>query len=436
VRPGGQGVAVLRRFGWGMGDQALSSLTNFAVGIAVARSVSASAFGAFALAFSFYSIALSVSRAVSTDPMMVRFSAATRHEQRGAARDASGAALTVGAVLGIAVCGAAMLIPAGYRNLLLALGAVLPGLLLQDAWRSVAICQGRPFRAFANDLVWALCLPVTFGGVWIRGSASAASLVLAWGVAGSAAALFGVWQQRQWPRLTQAWRWVRRHRDLSGRYLLESVLLTGTMQLYFFAIGSLAGLAAVGQIKLVQVVLGPVNVLVQGVGLVAVPEAARALQRGRRQLDRVLLGISGVVGGGALAWGLVVWALPDAWATGLTGPGWSSASGLVVPLSLLQVLNGANTGAFVGLRALGAARRSLWVRVATSVAFTAGAVAGAVASGAAGASWGLAAAAAVNLVLWRVGYAWEWRRRERQSSREPDAAAHVRQNATDDAVRR
>ena len=60
MRPGGQGVAVLRRFGWGMGDQALSSLTNFAVGIAVARSVSASAFGAFALAFSFYSIALSV----------------------------------------------------------------------------------------------------------------------------------------------------------------------------------------------------------------------------------------------------------------------------------------------------------------------------------------------------------------------------------------
>ena len=62
------------RAGWGLADQALSSLSNLAVGVVVARSSTVADFGVYALAFGGYTIALNVSRAVSTEPLAVRYS--------------------------------------------------------------------------------------------------------------------------------------------------------------------------------------------------------------------------------------------------------------------------------------------------------------------------------------------------------------------------
>ena len=64
----------VRRIGWGLADQAVSSLTNFAVSIYVARTLGAEQFGAFSLAYVTYGFALNASRGLSTDPLMVRFS--------------------------------------------------------------------------------------------------------------------------------------------------------------------------------------------------------------------------------------------------------------------------------------------------------------------------------------------------------------------------
>ena len=58
----------------GLADQALSSLSNLAVGVVVARSSTVADFGIYALAFGGYTIALNVSRAVATEPLAVRHS--------------------------------------------------------------------------------------------------------------------------------------------------------------------------------------------------------------------------------------------------------------------------------------------------------------------------------------------------------------------------
>ena len=62
------------RLGWGVADQAMSSLTNFGVGIYVARSLGIQEFGAFSLAFATYLIVLAASRGLATDALAVRFS--------------------------------------------------------------------------------------------------------------------------------------------------------------------------------------------------------------------------------------------------------------------------------------------------------------------------------------------------------------------------
>src|SRR5437763_11038966 len=90
------------RLSRGLGAQAVSSLTNFAVGIYVARSLGVTAFGVFSLAWVTYGVVLNVSRGLSTDPLMVRFSGVAPAAWRDAVSRSSGTALGVGTAAGAA----------------------------------------------------------------------------------------------------------------------------------------------------------------------------------------------------------------------------------------------------------------------------------------------------------------------------------------------
>lgn len=396
------------RLAWGISDQALSSATNFAVGIVVARSVSTLDFGAFSLVFALFAIAVSLSRAVATEPFLVRFSASPTGTSRTAAQGAAGTALVLGAGAGLLGALASPLLPGEVRPVLLALSLCLPGLLLQDAWRQIFFGMGRGHSAFANDLVWLLAMVPSFALALALGGGStpSAQLVLAWGAAAGLAAVFGAWQLRMAPRPGATASWLRSHRDLWPRFAGESILISGAPQLYTIAIAAFAGLIAAGQIRLVLIVLGPVHVLIQGIGLVALPEGVRALARGRRHLTRHALLISGLIAGGALAWGALVLLTPPAWWTWLAGPGWVAAAAILVPMSLHQILNGANSGAHVGLRAMQEARRSLHTRIAaSSLLVAAPTTAVMLGYGVVGAAWALAGVALVNAVVWWIQYA-------------------------------
>ncbi|MBO0825158.1 MAG: hypothetical protein J2P27_15105, partial [Actinobacteria bacterium] len=79
-----------RRLGWGVADQAVSSLTNFAVSVYVVHSLGATQFGAFSLAYVTYGFVLNASRGLSTDPLMVRFSGASVRAWRRGVADCTG----------------------------------------------------------------------------------------------------------------------------------------------------------------------------------------------------------------------------------------------------------------------------------------------------------------------------------------------------------
>src|SRR5487761_1323622 len=64
----------IRRLSWGIADQAMSSISNFAVNVYIARTLGAVQYGAFALAYVTYGFALNASRGLATDPLLVRFS--------------------------------------------------------------------------------------------------------------------------------------------------------------------------------------------------------------------------------------------------------------------------------------------------------------------------------------------------------------------------
>ncbi len=401
-----------------VGDQALSSLTNFILGVLIARSVSAVDFGVFSIAFTTYFMMLGVSRALATEPFIVRFPGLAEDEWRRGVRAASGSALAVGVALGIATAAAGLAIQGSLGTALLILGVLLPGLLLQDCWRFVFFAHRRGASAFFNDLVWAVVLIPSVAILSVTGHASVGSLMLAWGAAAAAGALFGLAQSRTLPRPLQIIPWLREQRDLAPRFFGEFAVRTAGGQLGTYAIGAVVGLAAVGALRAGDMLLGPINILSLAIGLAGVPEAVRLARTNLARFRSAAVLLSAAMVAVAATWGGITLLLPSSVGTEILGPSWEGARTLLLPLVLAQAGAASLAGPATGLRALAAAQRSLRLRIGLSVVTLAATIAAAALGGIVAAAWAIATMAWVGSALWWIEF-----RRELASRTTSDGSA-------------
>jgi O-antigen/teichoic acid export membrane protein len=392
----------VRRLGWGIADQMVSSLTNFAVSIYVIRTLGAAQFGAFSLAYVTYGFALNASRGLATDPLIVRFSSADPATWRRAVARCTGTAIVVGMATGVCVLVAAAVLSGTARAGFLALGLTLPGLMLQDSWRYSFFALGRGRQAFVNDMVWGLTLVPALVLLRKTGHADVFWFLLAWGATASIAAAIGPLQARVVPRLPGIWEWLSRHRDLGPRYFMEGITNSAGAQLRTYGIGLILGLATVGYVQTASTLTGPMVVLFLGMSLTAIPEGARVLRRSPRHLPLFCMLVSGGLALAGLAWGVVLlFALPRGLGSWLVGPVWRPTYPLILPQTLYVIGQGVGFGAGVGLHALGAARRSLRTMLITSSTYVVFSLAGAAAAGAVGTMDAAAAATwLAALLLW------------------------------------
>ncbi|MFI9047043.1 hypothetical protein [Streptomyces sp. NPDC053427] len=390
--------ALAGRLSWGLADQAASSLSNFAVGIYVARSLGVTAFGVFSLAWVTYGVVLSVSRGLGTDPLVVRFSGVSDASWRGAVARSSGTALGVGAAIGAACLVVGLALGGSVGPAFACLGVVLPGLLLQDAWRYAFFAAGTGRKAFVNDLVWGIALVPAM--VLAARVGSVAAFVLAWGASAAVAALYGCLQSGIRPQLSGARQWLRTHRDLGYRYLVENTCLSGASQLRAYGLGAIVGVGAVGAVRGAELLLGPFLAVLMGLSLVTVAEAARVLRQAPRRLGTFCLLLGGGQAAAALLWGAALLLMPDRLGEFVLGDVWHSASQLIVPAVLGVAGAGLGTGAAAGLRALAAARRSLRCQLFASACYVGGGLGGAAVGGTVGSAWGVAAATVCGSAVW------------------------------------
>jgi O-antigen/teichoic acid export membrane protein len=389
---------IAKRLSWGLGDQAVSSMTNFVVGLVVARELGVAGFGVFSLAWVTYGVVLNVSRGLATDPLVVRFSDASTEDWRAATSRAAGTAIAVGVAFGVLSALAGLVIGGDIGNAFVALAVVAPGMLLQDSWRFAFFASGQGHKAFLNDSVWAvtmiplLLLAGLHGEVW--------TFVLAWGAASLLAAGCGWLQSGIVPHFTGVTGWLRQHRELGTRYLVENVSNSGASQLRMYGLGAIAGLSAVGAIRGAELLLGPFLALLMGLNLVAVPEAARVLRRAPSKLARFCLVLGGGQAVAAAAWGAVLLLIPDSVGRLVLDDVWDHAAELILPVTLSVTAAGIVSGAAAGLRALGAARRSLRVQLCQSAGYLGFGLTGAALGGAVGMSWGSTIAMWCGAALW------------------------------------
>ena len=375
----------------------MSSLRSFVVGVYVARSLGAADFGMFSLAWVTFGVVLNISRGLATDPLVVRFSGVATETWRAAVARMTGTAVTVGVVFG-ALSVLIGLVLGDLGGAFVALGIVMPALLLQDAWRFAFFASGDGRKAFTNDLVWCAALaPAVVVAVQLP---SVAAFVLAWGLSCGVAAVHGCVQAKVLPRPSEMRAWLGAQRDLAARYLVENVSLSGAGQIRMYGLGAIAGLADVGAVRGAELLLGPFFALLMGLGLVAVPEAARVLQRAPRKLPVFCALLGGGQAVAALIWGLaLLFLLPDSIGHELLGEVWPAAFALVLPAMLGFMNTSVATGAAAGLRALGAARRSLAAQLVGSTAYVVLGVGGAVLDGARGSAWGCAVATLIGATM-------------------------------------
>jgi O-antigen/teichoic acid export membrane protein len=395
-------MASARRLRWGVADQAFSSLTNFLAGMVVARYLGPTDFGAFALAFATYGLALSASGALASQPLLVRFSATSDPLWRRGTAWACGAALAMGGAIGAGCIVVALFSSGPISEAYLALGLSLPGLLLQDSWRMAFFAAGRGRDAFLNDFIWAAALVPGFALTVGADHISLFSVTLAWGLGASVAALAGLAQARLLPVPGRTAAWFLEHRDLGPRFLAESMVQSGTVQVMVMGIAAIAGLAAVAGIRGAQILLGPPYVFTMGFKLVMLPHAVAALRGSVVAVRRICAAQSISMSGVMIAWGLMLLLLPPRWGAWLLGRTWEPVHQVLLPVTLAYAGGAAIVGASTGLRALAAAKRSLRSRLVASSLQLSGGIAGAALGGGVAAAWGLAVAGALAVVVfWR-----------------------------------
>lgn len=392
--------SALRRAGWTVADQALTSVGNLLLAVGVARSVPLADFGAFAIAFAVYLFALGISRAVTTDPLVVRHSTGSAADGRRAAASAVGASFTLAALMSAAVAVVALPLSNTVAAALFALAGVLPALLMQDAWRFVFFAAGAPRRATVNDASRIVVMLFLVAGLATRGADEAWVYVCAWGASAAGGVLLGCVQARIVPRIMALPSWWNKHKDLSKDFIGEHVALSGVAALSTVIVALVAGVAAAAALRGAHVAFGVVNIFLQSGTALAVPEGRR--QRDR-SLSRLVRGLQ--VGSVALAvlpgfWLLALLLLPTSAGEALLGETWAPASEVLPAYALFMAATGATLGASVGLRVLERSRAALVVRLQVLPLSLVGAVAGAAVAGAVGVAVAMACATGVGAVLW------------------------------------
>ena len=288
-----------RRAAYTFVDQSFSSVSNFAVGVAIARVAGAAGLGAFSLAYAGWQLLAALHRSLVTDPMAingviynVEGHVHTKEVRQGISNGLA-AELLLGLV-GTVIFGIVSLIFLAFGATTFAIGMAamapwLPILLAQDYWRWVSFMTRRPKRALANDTVFNCVQGAAFVVVFVTHTHSIAALIAAWGLGGLAGALYGLRQYRVLPSFSGGWAMLRGHWSMSKWLAGTSLSTSGGTQLSVFIAGIVLGPAGLGGLKAAQtLVMGPSGVLIMAGGSIGLPEASKAYtEKGRSGLLRV-----------------------------------------------------------------------------------------------------------------------------------------------------
>lgn len=348
-------------------DQVVSSSSNFLVGVLVARYAGPGPYGAYMLAFTVWLLVVGIHRALVAEPVVID----------GGLHDDRVAVLRRGLVadLRLAVVLAIPLVPVGVVATLaradsagpslLALAVLLPALITQDYWRSMAFGLGRPGVALLNDAVFVVVQLAAMTVVIAAGARTAQWFLLAWGAGAAAGAIAGCLQlrvnpfgRRRGPLFSHTWPF--------SRWLLADFLtIFAVDQTYVVSVALLLGPEDFGGLRAALSLMGPAAVILLSGGNLGFPMMAEAnTGSGVAGLVRVATDLTRVVGAAVVGYCLIVFAIGPWLLTWIYGPEFSAAANLtrIVPIAYSVAV--VSFGAGIAIRVARQARVMWMARLA------------------------------------------------------------------------
>ena len=381
------------RAAWSLSDQVVSSASNFLLLLTVIRTSNLSVVGIFSLAYMAFFLVLVSVRGIAMEPLLVRYAFAPVESWRAATSSAVGSAflLSVGIGLATAICG---LVAGGEGGaVFVVLAASLPGLLVQDSWRSAFFAHGEPKSACWNDVSLLALQAMAFALLFHLHHLTITFVIGAWGLAALGSALVGIFQAGLLPRPDQCLSWFRSHRDIGPAFAADYIANRGAEQLALLMIGTIGGLGTLGAITTARSLFAPITTVHSGLNSFAIPEAAR-LNKLRRdvELRRLSWGFGALMAVAMILGGLILTLVSPRAGADLFRGNWLAARHLLIPMTVFSAINALGYGLWIGLRAIQVARGTLYIRGAFGIASIVGAGLGAKGAGGSGALWALTAA--------------------------------------------
>lgn len=373
-------------------DQAASSLTNILVLVIVARVSTAAGFAAFSMVYVTFTVLLGLNMSYVGQVVVLE-----RGEPRalGAACRSATAFTAVASVLaGLLLVAGGVLAGGASGHAFLALGAVLPLVLLQDGVRYSFSALEAPHRALAADTLRLACVVPAL--VAQPHHAGPARMVVVWGLSALPALLLSLVLLRPYVKGARAslGAYLRRG-HLGQRFVVEFAVGNASSQLAVLGLGLFANPLAVGALRGATTLFGPLNVLFNSVNAFGPPVLGRF--GGRRSTARAAALLGVVLAAVALGWAAVLYALPDSMGRRLLGATWQSTAQLLPATGSQYAVMALGTCALVTLRVL-SPRATLSLQVVFSLLSVAFMLGGYGLDGVQGAAWGLALGSALKAV--------------------------------------
>lgn len=369
-------------------DQAASSATNILVLVLAARLSSTAGFADFSMVYVTFTVLLGLNMAYVGQTVVLEKGERLGAVCRSGLAFTAAASAAVGAVL--AVVG--LLLPGATGRAFLALGLVLPLVLVQDGLRYCFSALRAPQRALAADALRLACVVPAL--LLQPEGASAGRLVLVWGVSALPALALGMWLL--WPSVrgvrTDVLPYLRRG-HLGRRFVVEFAVGNGSSQLAVLGLGVFATPLAVGALRGATTLFGPLNVLFNSANSFGPPVVGRA--SGKRGVVRLTALMGGALALTGAVWGAVLSALPDRVGRELLGETWTAAAALLPATGAQYAVMGLGTCALLTLRVLNP-KATLSLQIVFSLLSVGLLLGGYAAWGVSGAAWGLALGSAAK----------------------------------------
>jgi hypothetical protein len=375
-----------------VGDQAAASLTNIAVLVVAARMSTVQGFAAFSMVYLTFTVLLGLNMAYVGQTVVLE-----RGEERqvgAACRTATAFTACASLVPAVLMAGGGAIVGGNQGHAFMALGLVLPVVLLQDGVRYSFSALRQPHRALAADVLRLACvLPAL---LLQPQHAAPARLVVVWGLSALPALLLALALLRPFTTGARAdLRGQLRRGHLGRRFVVEFAVGNASSQLAVLGVGLFAGPLVVGALRGASTLFGPLNVLFTSVSAFGPPVLARLGTQ--RATARAAAALGGILAAVALGWAAVLYALPARIGRQLLGDTWQSVADLLPATGSQYAVMALGTCALVTLRVLNP-RATLSLQVVYSLLAVALMLGGYQLGGTLGAAWGLAAGSVLKAV--------------------------------------